>query len=435
MSARNILIVDDDAIFSNLLSDVFKQAGYAVEQASSADAALEILSGATKFDLVVTDQRMPGTSGTEFVKKLMGSHKGLPVVMVSGFLSNDDIRQLIRAGIGGVFIKPLNIFQLLKRAAQLIDRKDDRSRAPAPGDAGQEAAPDNSPLSFRGARSALAAKFFKQLESLRSLTTNLVLVGNEGTNFEILSHDLVNPRTDTVFFINPADLDDRVTLAARLAGLATQGQGRLTLVLDRIEDLSPARTETVFAISRCGAPFDKLGQPVRFFFCLRADLDELFNAGRIDENLYLFMGTMELKVPSLMELREDIPAIAQSILDRRPGAPSRLDDAAGAALRTFDWQGGTKHLESVLSEAASATSATLISAETVTLAYEGRLSGGAPVQHKESGLREHLLGARDEYISAVAELFGDASEVAVTLGVPPETAGALLAAAKTRIAS
>lgn len=433
MTARNILIVDDDQIFSSLLSDVFKQAGYAVEQASSADAALEILRSGAAFDLVVTDQRMPGTSGTEFVRKLMGSHKRLPVVMVSGFLSNDDIRQLIRDGIGGVFIKPLNIFQLLKRAAQLIDKSDDRSRVENSGEAGQHGAGDTSPLSFRGARSALAAKFFKQLESLRSLTTNLVIVGNEGTNFEILAHDLTDAHNDTVFFIKPPDLEDSVTLASRIAGLATQGQGRLTLVLDRIEDLSPARAETVFAISRCAAPFDRLGQSVRFFFCLRADLDDLFNEGRIDENLYLFMGTMELKVPSLMELREDIPAIAQSILDRRPGAPSRLDDAAGVALRGMEWQGGTRQLENVLSEAAAATSSPNISAETVILAHEGKLSGQP--EPKASGLREHLNAVRTEYVSAMSLLFGDNATTAEALGVTPACAEALLQGAKAGRAS
>lgn len=419
---HRILIVDDDQIFNSLLSDVFRQAGYQVSSAPSAEEAEKFLKQA-EVDLIVTDNRMPGTSGVDFVQNLMHTHKGLPVVMVSGFLSNDDIRQLIRDGIGGIFIKPLNIFQLLKRAAMLIERRKTTTGTPE-GEANDEESdtPRNEgPVSFQGARSAAAMQFFKQLEGLREFSSNLLLVGNEGTDFETVCTDLSNPRTDTIFFIAPEELDDPTALAARIAGLATQDQGRLTLVLDRIEDLDKKRAETVFSISRCNAPFDRLGKPVRFIFCLRNNLDELFEAGKIDENLYLFMGTMEIRIPSLNELAGDIPAIAQAMLDRMREGQCKLEDAAATALKDMDWPGGSRQLKSVLQAAATATGEAWISLHTITDSYEGRLASPAEENLTEDSLKHHLTCTKNDYVAAIMELFhSDTSTAAKALGIPPE---------------
>lgn len=400
-----ILIVDDDKIFNSLLSDVFKQAGYDVHSAESADDAIEMLK-TLEVDLIVTDQRMPGTSGTQFVHKLLDTHKGLPVVIVSGFLSNDDIRTLIEDGIGGVFIKPLNIFQLLKRAAQLIEKRENQLKAQTSGSGtdNMEAAEVEAPLSLRGANSPAAVKFVKQLESLRSFTSNLLIIGNDGTDFETLCQDLSSSNTDTAFFLTPEDADESAKLSARLAGLANDGM-RLTIVLDDVAAINPARTETLLSLSRGKPPFDKIGAPIRFIFCLKSNLDALFDAGKVNENLYLFMGTTELKVPTLEEVKEDIPAIAQSILERKLGTACRLEDAAASELKNFSWTGGIKQLTNVLHEAATATPGNTISKETVRDAYQGKLSASTASQKDES-LREHLLMARKEYAKAMLSLYG-----------------------------
>lgn len=417
---HRILIVDDDTIFNNLLSDVFRQAGYIVHSSGSADEAIELLK-TTEVDLIVTDQRMPGTTGTQFVHKLLDTHKGLPVVIVSGFLSNGDIRHLIEDGIGGVFIKPLNIFQLLKRAAQLIDRRESQLKAQSSGsEENRRDSADATPLSFRGASSPTAVKFVKQLEELRSFTSNLLLVGHEGTDFETLCQDLSNSSTDTTFLLTPEDADDAEKLSARLSGLATNEGARITVVLDDVEAINPARTETILSLSRNKHPFDKLVTPIRFIFCLRSNLDALFDDGKVNENLYLFMGTMELKVPSLEDVREDIPAIAQSILEDKLAAPCKLDDAASAELKSLPWHGGTKHLVTILREAVAATPGNTISPETIRDAFEGRTSGTTG-QGSET-FAEYLARERDEYVRAMISLYaGDEHAAAEGLEIREET--------------
>jgi two-component system response regulator AtoC len=417
---HSILIVDDDQIFNALLSDVFRQAGYDVRSAFSADEAKAALKAGAA-DLVVTDQRMPGTSGTQLVKHIVAEYPGLPVVMVSGFLSNDDIRQLIASGIGGVFIKPLNIFQLLKRASQLIDKAGSPA-APAGADSSSKAAKDEpaAAKTLGGARGAVATRLIKQLESLRGFSGSLIAVGPQGTDFETICDELADRDADSVFFLDPRELDDCPRLASRLAGLVTGANGRTTIVFDGVGDIDQSRAQAIMSLSRAKEPFDRLGQPVRFVFCLEKPLDELFDAGLVDENLYLFMGTNELRVPALTEMREDIPAIASGILASIPGAAKRIDAPACALLKALDWPGGMKQLRQVLCSAGA--EGAVVGEHSLRDAYEGR---NVRSQGKASvGFAEHMQRSQEQYVRAMLVIFGGQTPLAAcALGVSTDKMG------------
>ena len=119
--SKSILIVDDDQDFSDLLKGIFQQAGYTVHTAFSADQGFDLLEK-TRIDLIVSDHRLPGgITGTEFLNQLRKRGINLPVIVVSGFLNDEAIRELIRDGVEGIFIKPLNIFSLLKKASAVIE--------------------------------------------------------------------------------------------------------------------------------------------------------------------------------------------------------------------------------------------------------------------------------------------------------------------------
>ena len=133
---HRILILDDDVDFNSLLTDIFSQAGYDVTPELDPQKALALIRE-FQFDLVVTDQRMPGISGKDFLRELKKVQPRTPIIMVSGFLDNETIRELIREGVGGVFLKPLNVFSLLKRTAKLLEQVN--GTAPRPGDPEAEA--------------------------------------------------------------------------------------------------------------------------------------------------------------------------------------------------------------------------------------------------------------------------------------------------------
>ncbi len=119
---HHILILDDDQTFNDLLSDVFNQGGYQVESFLQPKEALKTF-GDNDFDLVVTDHEMPGLSGVEIVRKIRALDKDMPIIMVSGKLDEASIRELINEGVNGIFLKPLNVFSLLKKTGELIEKK------------------------------------------------------------------------------------------------------------------------------------------------------------------------------------------------------------------------------------------------------------------------------------------------------------------------
>src|SRR5690606_499813 len=161
-----------DGEFNNLLMDVFRQAGYIVEAEEKPDRALSRI-GEGDFDLIVSDQKFPQGSGLQMVRSIRANHPDTPIVMVSGFLDNDTIRDLIREGIRGVFMKPLNIFSLLKKAGELIESN--QNQGSAPGGAGSETGVRCFPCV-----SARSRDFAMKLRDQAGFRRNLILIGPEG---------------------------------------------------------------------------------------------------------------------------------------------------------------------------------------------------------------------------------------------------------------
>lgn len=411
--AHRILIVDDDQIFNNLLTDVFRQAGYDVESAHAADEALTMLER-HPYDLIVTDQRMPGKLGTEFVRDVVKRYPNLPVVMVSGYLENETIRELIKSGIQGVFIKPLNIFQLLKRCAQLLARNDARMQEAADG-AGSTSG-GGSIRSFPG-HTARSTQFVRRLQEVSDFNTNLLIVGNPGTDFLTICEDLLamGGESEELIAFDSASTN-KATLMDRLQQASTRGIALVTLAITEPEKLDEEQASLIIRLARRQSPFESISLLTRFVFCLKQDLDSLYDEELIDESLYLFMGANEIKAPSLVEVRDDLPIMAQSILERERPGTWRIDADGASWLREQDWPQDAMQLTKVVQTAAFAVGEGIITAEDLEAAYEGRRpdNAGGPTD-----LRDYLRSARDEYIRAALMLCdSDPDRAATSLGAP-----------------
>jgi DNA-binding NtrC family response regulator len=119
----HILIVDDDATILGLESKILECDGHCVETANNGEAAWHALQG-RNFDLLVTDNLMPGLSGLALVRQLRIASITVPVVMVSGTLDNLDTEKLTRdpwSRIHGFVGKPFTIPQLLSTVHQALD--------------------------------------------------------------------------------------------------------------------------------------------------------------------------------------------------------------------------------------------------------------------------------------------------------------------------
>ncbi|MGC9450951.1 MAG: sigma-54-dependent transcriptional regulator [Oceanipulchritudo sp.] len=338
---KSILIIDDDQDFSQLLRGIYQQADYTVHTAFSADQGFEMLERAP-IELIVTDHRLPGgITGTEFLAKLRERGIELPVIVVSGFLNDEAIRELIRDGVEGIFIKPLNIFSLLKKSSDIIEQRAKARIANGDGD-GETPALHRSIGHIEGA-STEGKAFLKKARSLANFQRNLLLIGPRGTVFEEIGRDIVSLAREPqrCVTLGPGSVSPE-----RLEKLfeGDEGEKPITLILTEAETFAPEEVEALVRLSDQRGGSDSA---LRMIFCLSRSVEELYDDEIIDEDLYLFLGTNELKVPPLYKMPEDLLAIARKMVAEHTGEAA-FSNKLRTLLLSHDWQENMVELRSVV---------------------------------------------------------------------------------------
>lgn len=380
-----VLIIDDDEAFRELLRGVFEQAGHTVLNAEDAESGFAVLQE-TAVGLVVMDQRLPGgETGSQLLKRVKALKCPVPVIVVSGYLNDDTIRDLIRDGVEGIYLKPLNIFALLKRATVLLS-----------GQGGEASSPEKvTPSVGVGGIIGLSAEgrnFLEKATGFANFRRNLLLIGPEGSPFERIVDDLnaMSEAPRKVVMLKPTEI-----VPATLAEVLEPSNGPYTLVLPDAEKLSALEVDRLveLADARSGASGD-----VRMALILRDTVEALYDAGVIDEIFYMFLGTNELRVPALREMPEDLVELVKRAYSEA-GFDNHLDGKLRTLLLGHEWAGNQRELDEIL-------------AATFKLASPGRPEpahfeaafAGPATSHDLSTLRGFLGRERERYLDALQRI-------------------------------
>ncbi|WP_309384792.1 response regulator [Cerasicoccus frondis] len=428
---RKILIVDDDSDFNQLLTDIFSQANYEVSSCEEPERAVTVFSEGD-FDLVVTDQKMPGMSGEELIRTLKRIKPDVPIIMVSGYLDNDTIRSLIREGVGGVFLKPLNVFSLLKRTATLIEEREAGLRRESGADDDDEEENFHHSLPFRfemfPAKDRRSRDFAQKLYNLRDFKNNLVMVTPRGTDLEAITTDFTGFDSDVkdLYILLDRSRIDRESLMKTIVESTQKGWERLTFIVAAAETVTREQYSLIMRIGRKKDPFDSIPIPMRFIFCVSRDLDLLYDERVVDDAVYMFMGTTEIAVPTLSDIADDIGELALRYLDLEAKAHGlskspKLEVSAKTYLREQPWSGNAGELHRFVRMAIYLDKPTL-SMEDLERVEQKLASavGGARSLHQ--GLQLY----RDEYVKAVAIMLGDQAAASSVLGIDPKVVERIL---------
>ena len=136
---ERILVVDDEESLVKLVTETLTELGYATTGfTASASALAAFLADSEQFDAVITDESMPGTSGSELIRKMRAIRPTMPILLVSGYLSTAVVRDAMEAGASEVLKKPLS-GRLL--AASLDRVLHDGARTPRAKDIAPSATP------------------------------------------------------------------------------------------------------------------------------------------------------------------------------------------------------------------------------------------------------------------------------------------------------
>ena len=359
--AATVLVVDDEADIRELLELTLVRMGLAVESAASVAEAHTLLD-AKQFDLCLTDMRLPDGEGLDLVRYIGEHCSDLPVAVITAYGSAENAVAALKAGAFDYLSKPVSLGDLrtLVRSALKLPR-----RASAAKPARQQLLGDSPPM--QQARDMI----YKLARSQAP-----VYVGGESGSGKELAARLIHEqgaRHDRPFVpVNCGAIPENLMESeffgykkGAFTGAEADRDGFFqvahggTLFLDEVADLpllmqvKLLRAIQEKRVRKVGAttedPVD-----VRMICATHQNLSALVEAGAFRQDLYFRLNVIELKMPSLKECREDIAALAESMLARMDGpggAAPRLSRTARAALGAYDFPGNVRELENILERA------------------------------------------------------------------------------------
>ncbi len=358
---KPVWIIDDDRSIRWVLEKALAREDIEFRSFASADEAMQALSQGSP-QMVISDIRMPGSSGLELLQKLRERFPSLPVIIMTAY---SDLESAVSAFQGGAFEylpKPFDInhaIELIRRALEQSVRKN-----ALPEDS--LATPD-----ILGQAPAMQ-EVFRAIGRLSQSHATVLINGESGTGKELVAHALHrhSPRMNAPFVaINtaaiPKDLLESELFGherGAFTGATTTRRGRFeqaeggTLFLDEIGDM-PAELQTRLLRVLSDGNFYRVGghQPikanVRIIAATHQNLDERVKLGLFREDLFHRLNVIRLRLPPLRERREDIPLLAKYFLQKSARElnvePKTLSDASIQYLMAQDIPGNVRQLENL----------------------------------------------------------------------------------------
>src|SRR5712691_8747418 len=357
-----VLVIDDEADIRELLELSLLRMGLAVECSRSVVAAKQLLQS-KRYDLCLTDMRLPDGDGLELVRYIGAQCADLPVAVITAFGSTENAVAALKAGAFDYLTKPLSLDQLralIKSALSL---------------------PQKSATVKSGEQQLLGAS--PPIEQVRVMVEKLArsqapvyLTGESGSGKELaarLIHGKSARREKPFIAVNcgaiPENLMESEFFGYRkgaFTGAESERDGFFqaanggTLFLDEVADLPLAMQVKLLraiqekCVRKVGATAED-AVDVRIICATHQNLAACVESGKFRQDLYYRVAVIELKMPPLRECRDDITVIARAILRRLSGADGkrsmRLSEGAMQALGGYDFPGNTRELENILERA------------------------------------------------------------------------------------
>jgi len=358
---KPVWIVDDDRSIRWVIEKALSREGIAFNSFSSAQEALNALSGSAP-EVLISDVRMPGLSGLELLNAVKQRHPEVPVIVMTAYSDLDSAVAAFQGGAYEYLPKPFDVDQ----AVELIRRALDESRRESEAAEPLPQAPD-----MLGHAPAMQ-EVFRAIGRLSQSSVTVLITGESGTGKELVARALHrhSARASKPFIaINtaamPKDLLESELFGherGSFTGAQQQRRGRFeqaeggTLFLDEIGDM-PAELQTRLLRVLSDGTFYRVGGHqqmkvnVRVIAATHQNLEQRVREGTFREDLYHRLNVIRLRLPSLRERSEDIPLLAKHFLAasaRQLGVePKRLSEEALASLSRLEFPGNVRQLENL----------------------------------------------------------------------------------------
>ncbi|HXL74417.1 MAG TPA: nitrogen regulation protein NR(I) [Burkholderiales bacterium] len=358
---KPVWIVDDDRSIRWVIEKALSREGIAFNSFSSAQEALDALSGSAP-EVLVSDIRMPGLSGLELLQTVKQRHPAVPVIVMTAYSDLDSAVAAFQGGAYEYLPKPFDVDQ----AVELIRRALDESRRES-----QAIEPMGEAPEILGHAPAMQ-DVFRAIGRLSQSSATVLITGESGTGKELVARALHrhSARASRPFVAintaaSPKDLLESELFGherGSFTGAQQQRRGRFeqaeggTLFLDEIGDM-PAELQTRLLRVLSDGTFYRVGGHqqikgnVRVIAATHQNLEQRVRDGSFREDLFHRLNVIRLRLPSLRERAEDIPLLSKHFLavsaQQLGVEPKRLADEALQHLSRLELPGNVRQLENL----------------------------------------------------------------------------------------
>ncbi len=407
--AASILVVDDEPDLRTLYELTLLREGYRVATAATLQEARTLLH-AQRFDVVISDMRLPDGFGMELLQELQAQQRPERCIVMTAYGSAENAVEALRSGAFDYLTKPVDpkqfrvvVASAVQGSGGMLATQNVARTAPARSGSASASASGNSNANETLARlvgTSEAMRHVKQrvLKIAHSMAPVLVR-GESGTGKELVAqalHASSQRAAGPLIAVNcgaiPENLLEAEFFGARKGAYTGATQDRPgyfqaaqggTLFLDEIGDLPLAmQTKLLRAIQeRSVRPIGSTQEEnvdVRIISATHRDLAEEVHAGRFRQDLYYRLNVIEIVIPPLRERREDLPALCTALLQRiaqESGvAALALTPAALDAIATHPLKGNVRELENLLHRAVALSDGETLHVESAASAAEAPTS-------------------------------------------------------------
>jgi DNA-binding NtrC family response regulator len=431
MRPRKLLVVDDDETIRQSLADALANEATEVELADSAESALTII-GARQVDVVLSDIRLPGLDGLEFLKLLRSRARHIDVVLMTAFDDMPTVVAGMREGAVEFLVKPLELHALRRVLDGVFEDRRLRARRDARPEEAVVSVPGGFPGSLVG-HDPRMVEVFKRIGQAACSRTTVLIRGETGTGKELIARAIHSNSAESgapFVAVNctalPATLLESELFghvrgaftgatADRRGRFALAGRG--TIFLDEIGDTTADLQAKLLRVLQerefypVGADHPERTE-ARVITATHRNLEAMVAAGTFRPDLYYRLRVLEIEVPPLRERLSDVPQLAHHLTRRASRAMGRkspvLSQEALDVLVTQNWPGNVRELENCLTRAVALATGDVIRAEHITIGSPASDSAVAPLtlEALERSHVEHTLAALDGHKAKTARVLG-----------------------------
>lgn len=371
-----ILIVDDEPNMCQLLEDAMRMRDYEPASCGSADQALQLVHD-SEFDVVLTDVKMPGSTGIQLCEQVANNRPDIPVVVMTAFGSMETAISAMRAGAYDFITKPIELDLLalsVSRAMAHGQLKDQIRRL-------KEELHSIEPLGELIGNSEVMLKLFEQIRRVAKASTSVLITGESGSGKELVAQAIhrKSQRANGPFIaINCAALPENLLeselfghsagafTGARESrkGLFVEADGG-TLFLDEIGEMPQAmQSKLLRALEeqrvRPVGGNEEVAFDVRVISATNRDLELAVEEHRFREDLSFRINVIQLELPPLRARGADVLILAQHFLEHfaeKMDKPlNRISEAAADRMLAYNWPGNVRELRNVIERAVALAS-------------------------------------------------------------------------------